>query len=220
MLLPIAQLGQPVLRQLAEPVPPEEISAPAFQELLADMLETLRAHKGAGLAAPQVFVSRRLFLGAIWPPAEKGQLPQPEVFINPQLSIVSQEVVNGWEGCLSFPELLVLVPRLQAVRVDYLDAQGQARGLELRDFAARVVQHEFDHLEGILTLDRAPSTRCIIKASEIEAVLENKDKERRTKDEERRTKDKGRRTKSEGQKARTKDKERRKKSNENKDRGQ
>jgi peptide deformylase len=80
--------------------------------------------------------------------------------------------LRGWEGCLSFPELLVLVPRFRHVRIDYLNLNGEPEALELEDFAARVVQHEYDHLDGILTIDRAASTLHIIKASEIDAARE------------------------------------------------
>jgi peptide deformylase len=171
MPLQIAQLGQPVLRQVAQPVAAEELHDPAFRQLIADMQETLAAAGGVGLAGPQVFASRRVFLAKIMPPAEEGGSPGVEVFINPQLSPLSDEVVAAWEGCLSFQELLVLVPRPRAVRVDYIDTAGQPRALALEGFPARVVQHEFDHLEGILTIDRAESTLDIIKASEIDAVL-------------------------------------------------
>lgn len=171
MLLKIAQLGQPILREVAEPVPSDALADPAFRQFLADMQETLAAAGGVGLAAPQVFASRRVFLARILPPAQQGEPPGVEVFINPHLTVLNEEAVAAWEGCLSFQELLVLVPRPRAVRVDYVDAAGQAKALALEGFPARVVQHEFDHLEGVLTIDRAPSTLDIIKASEIDAVL-------------------------------------------------
>jgi peptide deformylase len=176
MVLTIAQLGQPVLRQVAAEVPPEEVASPELQKLLDDMLETLRAAGGAGLAAPQVFSGRRIFLAAIHPPAAEGQPPGVEFFINPKLTPLTEERSLAWEGCLSFVELLVLVPRYRRVRVDYLDRHGKAKALELTGFPARVAQHEHDHLEGILTLDRAPSTRAIVKASEIDAVLAEAEK--------------------------------------------
>jgi peptide deformylase len=176
MTLSIAQLGQPVLRQAARDMPLEDIRTPAFQQFLNDMRETLRTQKGAGLAAPQVFDNRRVFLAAILPPAEPEGEPEIETFINPRLLGASKEKAEAWEGCLSFPELLVLVPRPRAVRVEYWDAQGNWCIADLTDFAARVVQHEHDHLEGILTLDRAKSSAHIIKASEIDAFL-GKDKE-------------------------------------------
>jgi peptide deformylase len=172
MQMEIAQLGQPVLREVAVDVPPERIGRQPFQELVGDMLETLREHKGAGLAAPQVFAGVRLFLAAILPPEKEDGPRGVEVFINPKLTPLTDETSSAWEGCLSFPELLVLVPRFRSVHIEYLNANGEPRSLELEGFAARVVQHEFDHIEGILTIDRADSTRDIIKASEIDDVLE------------------------------------------------
>ena len=175
MPLDIAQLGQPVLRQPTVPVPADEIASPEFQQFLRDMRDTLAIAKGAGLAAPQVFSNRRVFLAAILPPVEEDGDPEIETFINPRLVGVSDERADGWEGCLSFPELLVFVPRPLAVRMEYVNDCGERCVMDLVDFPARVVQHELDHLEGILTLDRAKSSRHIIKASEIDAFL-GKDK--------------------------------------------
>jgi peptide deformylase len=101
-----------------------------------------------------------------------------EVFINPKLTALSGERGLSWEGCLSFMELLVLVPRYKRVRVEYLDRRGRPQTLDLEGFPARVVQHEYDHLEGVLTIDRAPSTRYIIKASEVDAAVEALEAER------------------------------------------
>jgi len=170
MPLEIAQLGQPVLRQIAAEVPREQIAEPRFQLFLQSMLETLLHFRGAGLAAPQVSVSERVFLGAVFPPEEEDGPPGIEAFINPVITPLSDAKSRAWEGCLSFPELLVLVPRYRAVRIEYLNLEGQPDALELEDFAARVVQHEMDHLDGILTLDRAQSTLHIVKASEIETA--------------------------------------------------
>ncbi len=177
MPLDIAQLGQPVLRQRAAEVPIEKIGNPEFQAFLGAMLETLEHNKGAGLAAPQVFASSRVFLAAILPPEVEDDPPGVVAFINPKIAPLSEETTIAWEGCLSFPELLVRVPRYHAVRIDYVDITGQPAALELEDFPARVVQHEFDHLEGILTLDRAETTLDIIKASEIETVRALEDEE-------------------------------------------
>jgi peptide deformylase len=177
MPLEIAQLGQPVLRQVAREVPAADIRAPEFQRLIDDMLATLVQAHGAGLAAPQVFVSQRLFLAAVLPPAAGQETPGVEVFVNPVLTPLSDEMMPAWEGCLSFIELLVLVPRWRHVRIDYLNRHGEPKALELRQFPARVVQHELDHLDGVLTIDRAEDTRDIVKASEIEAVLAERDEE-------------------------------------------
>lgn len=170
----IAQLGQPILRQPAKPVPLPEIASDSFQEFIEEMLDTMRQHRGVGLAAPQVFAGRRVFLAAILPPARPKEKPGTEVFINPRLSNLSEEKDAEWEGCLSFLELLVLVPRHRTLQIDYLDRHGEPRSLKLSDFPARVVQHEYDHLDGILTIDRAASPRDIVKASEIDAVREER----------------------------------------------
>jgi peptide deformylase len=166
MPLQIAQLGQPVLRQVAAEVARADLLSEDFQQFLGDMQATLRDAEGAGLAAPQVFSSRRVFLAAVLPPLAAEAPPEVEFFINPHLAGVSADMVSAWEGCLSFPELLVLVPRFRQVCIEYLNARGEPAFLDLEGFPARVVQHEFDHLQGILTIDRAPSTRHIIKASE------------------------------------------------------
>jgi peptide deformylase len=184
MTMKIAQLGQPVLRQVAQPIPAEEIQSPAFQAFLQEMRTTLEREKGAGLAGPQVFASRRVFLAMVLPPAGENGPRQIETFINPKLLGASVETSWAWEGCLSFPELLVLVERHRAVRIEYLNTQGEPRTLDLTGFPARVVQHEYDHLDGVLTLDRAPSTRYIIKASELDAVLDAEAEERASEGEE------------------------------------
>jgi peptide deformylase len=175
MPLEIAQLGQPVLWEAALDVSREQIADAGFQAFLADMLETMRHEKGVGLAAPQVFLGLRVFLAALAPPVDEDTPPEVEVFINPKITPLTDEIARAWEGCLSFAELLVFVPRFRAVRIDYLNAQGKPCALELQGFPARVVQHEYDHLDGILTIDRAESTRHIIKASELEDVMEGMD---------------------------------------------
>lgn len=178
MVLKIAQLGQPVLRSVANEVPVEEISTPAFQSFLQAMADTMTESAGVGLAAPQVFEGKRVFLARIVPPPNEEELHGIEVFVNPRMVAVSEERALGWEGCLSFMELSVLVPRHKAIVVEYYDAAGVRKSLELSGFPARVVQHENDHLDGILIIDRAQSTRDIVKTSEMETVIEER-KQRR-----------------------------------------
>jgi peptide deformylase len=132
----------------------------------------MRAAKGVGLAAPQVFASKRIFIADVLPPESAGGRGRTEIFINPRLSELSAEKDSAWEGCLSFMELLVLVPRHKSLRVDYLDREGKPKSLSLVGFPARVVQHENDHLDGILTLDRATTTKNIIKSSEADDAIE------------------------------------------------
>jgi peptide deformylase len=170
MPLKIAQLGQPVLRQRAEEIAFEAIGSEPVQRLIDEMLETMKASRGVGLAAPQVFANRRLFVAEVLPTDRPGDRRRPEVFINPVLRDFSDEKESSWEGCLSFLELLVLVPRHRSLTIDYRDRHGALQSLALEGFPARVVQHEFDHLDGILTIDRAASTQHIVKASEIDDV--------------------------------------------------
>ncbi len=178
MTLSIAQLGQPILRQVAAEIPAGEIASADFQHFVDEMLATVTEHKGAGLAGPQVFAGRRIFLAKVLPAEQEGGERQFEAFINPQITALSKQQLFAFEGCLSFPELLVLVPRLARIHVAYQDRNGQRKTLELDGWPARIVQHEYDHLEGILTLDRAPETRYIIKASEIEAAMAELEKEK------------------------------------------
>jgi peptide deformylase len=170
MPLAIAQLGQPVLRRVADMVPQEMIGSPPFQDLLGAMRATMEETGGVGLAAPQVFVSLRLFLAITRVPDPEGEPRAIDVFINPTLTFPTTENESAWEGCLSFPELMVFVPRRTRVHIEYYDQNGERHSRELEGFPARVVQHEADHLDGILTLDRAASTRDIIKASEIDTA--------------------------------------------------
>lgn len=166
----IAQLGQPVLRRKADAIPEAAFGTPQLRQTVETMLQILQEAGGVGLAGPQVFLSQRLFLAAIAGPSQELGL-EVDVFINPQLTPLGEEKESSWEGCLSFPELTVLVPRYQTVRVEYQGLDGKHRVRELSGFAARVVQHENDHLDGILTIDRAVSTRDIVKTSEMPTVL-------------------------------------------------
>jgi peptide deformylase len=171
MPLRIAQLGQPVLRRQAHAIPLEVVTSVDCQAFIQAMRETLAEAGGVGLAGPQVFADFRIFLARVAAPGPEGEPAAAEVFINPEMTVLSEEKESRWEGCLSYPELLVLVPRAKRISIKYLDETGQPRERELVDFAARVVQHEYDHLEGILTLDRAASSLHIIKASEAEAAF-------------------------------------------------
>lgn len=166
-MLKIAQLGQPVLRRVADEVTEAEIATPEFQKFIDEMLDTLEDAGGVGLAAPQVFASKRVFLAAILPSKDKDRYADVECFINPVFSELSEEKHTAWEGCLSFLELSVLVPRHVGLVVDYLDRHGVHKKLQVSHFPARVLQHENDHLDGILTIDRADSTLDIVKSSEL-----------------------------------------------------
>jgi peptide deformylase len=148
-VLKIARMGHPVLLGKARPV--EDVAAPDIQRLLGDMVETLADAGGVGLAAPQVFQSLRLFIYHV-PPSRadgEGAVPLTAVF-NPELTPLSDEIVLGWEGCLSIPGLRAAVPRHARVRLTGQDAKGEHFTKDISGFEARVVQHEADHLDGIM----------------------------------------------------------------------
>lgn len=146
--LKIARMGHPILASISRPV--DDPTAPEIHRLVADMLETMEVESGAGLAAPQVFVPLRLVI--FWVPAERNngvELPLT-VLINPQIEPVGEEVTAAFEGCLSLPGFLGLVPRFHRIRYQGVDLAGQEVNREAEGFHARVVQHECDHLDGIL----------------------------------------------------------------------
>jgi peptide deformylase len=149
-ILKIARMGHPVLLQRAAAV--DDPAVPEIRRLVADMIETMQDAGGAGLAAPQVHVPLRLFVFRV--PAARAAEAEAElgvqVLVNPELSVDGDEVALAWEGCLSIPGLQAEVPRPARIRYEGLDAEGQTVAREAGGFHARVVQHENDHLDGIL----------------------------------------------------------------------
>ncbi len=158
ILRQIAQLGQPVLREVAGQIADPE--NPAVQRLIADMLVTVADANGVGIAAPQVYEPLSLFIVASRPNPRYPHAPQmdPVAMINPEILWVSDEKEKGWEGCLSIPGLRGLVPRHKRIAVRYLNSAGELREEEYSDFLARVFQHEFDHVQGMVFIDRVEST--------------------------------------------------------------
>lgn len=149
-VLEILRMGHPLLRTIAKPV--TEFNTPGLHRLIADMRETMLANNGAGLAAPQVGVGLRVVIFEVTHnPRYPHVAPIPEtVLINPVLTPQGAETDAGWEGCLSLPGLRGLVPRYRALRYTGYDQWGNLVERDVRDFHARVVQHEVDHLDGIL----------------------------------------------------------------------
>ena len=147
-ILKIARMGHPVLRQVAQPIAPEDISSPYIQQLIEDMLATVVDADGAGLAAPQVHVSLRLVLVSL------DEVEGFQVWINPVLTPLPGEHILTYEGCLSIEGLRGAVARPARVHVQALDRSGQILDMELDGFSAVVAQHECDHLDGILYIDR------------------------------------------------------------------
>jgi len=151
-ILKIARMGHPVLLQRAEPVP--DPGAPEIRRLVRDMIETMEDAYGAGLAAPQVHAPLRLFVFRVASErssAEPGDEPvTTRVVINPELELLTDERVLRWEGCLSIPGLRAAVPRAPRIRYRGVDCDGAEVGAEATGFHAGVVQHEYDHLDGVL----------------------------------------------------------------------
>ncbi len=152
--LKVARMGAPVLRKRAEPIDKDELKSNEFQKFLDDLVDTMREYDGVGLAAPQVFVSKRVFVYELPPAKGESEKPETKIIINPVLSGFSRESYSDWEGCLSLPDLRGVVERPYAVTVEALDRDGKKLKFRASGFHARVVQHEFDHLEGRLFIDR------------------------------------------------------------------
>ncbi len=154
-ILKIARMGHPILKCRAAPI--EDPTAPAVRQLAADMLETLQDAEGAGLAAPQVHVPLRLVLFHV--PAERAAAEGDDaatggqaltVLVNPEVEALDDALVDGLEACLSVPGLAGIVPRHRRIRYRWLDLDGASHEAEAEGFHARVVQHECDHLDGVL----------------------------------------------------------------------
>jgi peptide deformylase len=173
ILRQIAQLGQPVLRGVAGKI--ADPADQAVQVLIDDMMVTVADANGVGIAAPQVFEPLSLFIVSSSPNPRYPQAPlmEPTTMINPELLWVSDEKESGWEGCLSIPGLRGLVPRHVRIGVRYLSRDGTVREEEYGDFLARVFQHEFDHLQGKLFIDRVLSTMDLVTEKEYFRMLQH-----------------------------------------------
>ena len=160
-ILKVARLGHPVLREQARLLPRAEIVSAENQRLIDDMVETMREYDGAGLAANQVHTLKQVAVIEV-----KGDPRDPDtlgiplmVMVNPLVTALTDELEDGWEGCLSVPDMRGLVPRFTAVRLQCFDRTGEPVDLVAKDFFARVIQHEVDHLDGVLFMDRVASIK-------------------------------------------------------------
>ena len=157
-ILKVARMGHPVLRTRAREVDPTEIRSPQIQRLIDDMFDTMREYQGVGLAAPQVHESVRIFVAGFADDPEDEEDDAPKVplmaLINPEITPVPGELVEDWEGCLSIPDIRGRVPRARQVSVKVYDRRGKRIEIRASGFTARVIQHETDHLDGVLFFDR------------------------------------------------------------------
>jgi len=176
-VLKVARIGHPVVRATARELTPEEIRSPEIQRLIDDMRTTMYEYEGVGLAAPQIHESLRLAVLEV-PGSDKRAeegVPGPHeshgvpftVLVNPKVTPLDPETIDGWEGCLSIPDLRGLVPRFARLRLDALDRQGKPYTVEAEGFHARVIQHECDHLEGNVYLDRMRDMRTLSFIKEL-----------------------------------------------------
>jgi peptide deformylase len=154
----VLKMGEPLLRQVAAPVTRFDAE---LASLVADMDDTMRASSGAGIAAPQIGVGLRVVIFELKDNPRYPQLsPVPyTVLVNPQLTVLDEQQEEGWEGCLSVPGLRGLVPRYRRLRYQGFDAAGRPLDRTVEGFHARVVQHEVDHLDGILFPQRVRDLR-------------------------------------------------------------
>ncbi len=185
---PIVRLGHPALRTPAEPVTEARLSDPEFQHLIDDMFETMLESGGVGLAAPQLGIGLQLFAYAVVDPdaeaddegaeADGEELPpELKVLINPTIDPRPGELVYDWEGCLSIPDLRGLVPRHPSVRVHASSRDGRPLGYRAEGYEARIIQHEYDHLNGVVFLDRMRDLRSLAFGAEWEEFLTEHDHE-------------------------------------------
>lgn len=172
--LKIAQLGNPVLRNVSGNV--EKFDLKTLQRLIDNLIYTLNFYNGVGLAAPQVNHPIRLCIIASHPNPRYPDAPtmEPTPMINPQIRPTSTETVKDYEGCLSIPGIRAAVPRYSGVRVSYSDRYGQATVKNYSGFIARIIQHECDHLDGLVFLDRTVSSMDIITEIEYQKLLHSR----------------------------------------------
>jgi peptide deformylase len=168
-ILKVARLGHPVLRTVTAPVSPREIQARGFQKFIDDMIETMKEYDGVGLAADQVHESKQI---AVLEVATNPRYPDKPtvpltVLINPKISPLTDEMEEDWEGCLSIPELRGRVPRYKTIRVQAWDRNGKDLEFSAEDFHARVIQHEWDHLNGKVYLDRMADLSTLTFLTEL-----------------------------------------------------
>lgn len=158
-------MGHPVLRQRGRPIEKNDFRNPLVQKLIDDMIETMHEYNGVGLAAPQVHASLRLFVALL--EDEPDGKSAATVVINPEIIANSETREEGWEGCLSIPDIRGMVPRYTDITVRALDRDGREIALRLKDFPARVAQHETDHLDGVLFFDRMASMQSLTYLEEF-----------------------------------------------------
>jgi peptide deformylase len=180
-ILKVARMGHPVLRAKARAINPSDIRHPALQQLIDDMFETMREYQGIGLAAPQIHERLRLFVAGV-PPSDDDEEEEDEghrvplmALINPEITPEPGDPVEDWEGCLSIPDIRGRVPRARAITVKAYDRKGKRVEMRASGFTARVIQHETDHLDGVLFFDRMASFQSLTFLDEFGRYWSDRD---------------------------------------------
>ena len=177
-ILKVSRLGHPVLREKARPIERADIKNPVVQKLIDDMIETMVEYHGVGLAAPQVHEGVRLFVASLDSGKDDdAEESEPIALINPEVTLVGADRVEDWEGCLSIPDIRGKVPRATEVRVKAFDRRGERIELRASNFSARVIQHEADHLDGILFFDRMSSFETLTFLDEYSRYWAKRERE-------------------------------------------
>lgn len=174
-ILKVARMGHPILRRTADPIPSGAVGSSELEGLLKDMFLTMREYAGIGLAAPQVHVpSRVVVVSHPWTEDSEAE-DAPAILLNPEIVEHSEEVEYGWEGCLSIPDIRGEVQRWTSIRVRATSPTGESMDFEADGFPARVIQHEVDHLDGILFLDRMETLERLAFIEEYARYLRDDD---------------------------------------------
>jgi peptide deformylase len=167
----VLNMGHPILRQIAIEVSKEEILDNSMKEFIEDMIDTMEKKQGIGLAAPQIGISKKIAI--IKAPSDSNHYPETDesplfILFNPTVKVLDEDLQGCWEGCLSVPNLKGYVERPKTIQVNYLDQFAHPQELILEDFLAIVFQHELDHLEGVLYIDRLKDTHLLAYCEEYE----------------------------------------------------
>jgi peptide deformylase len=174
-ILKVARMGHPVLRERARPLDKSDIKSAAIQKLIDDMLDTMHEYHGVGLAAPQVHEGLRIFVALL--DEDPDAKSEAAVIINPEIAPNGSAIEEGWEGCLSIPDIRGRVPRSRQISVRAYDRRGKRVEIKASGFTARVIQHETDHLDGVLFFDRMKSFQTLTFLDEFGRYWSGPDEE-------------------------------------------
>ena len=176
MIRPICRMGNPVLRKKAQIVPKDYLKGDSFSQLLEDLKDSMKHYGGIGIAAPQIGVDLKVAIIELEGFNRYGEdihFPRT-VFVNPEIHFLTDQTRGFWEGCLSVPGLRGFVERPRKIRVAYLNEKGEEREIIAEGFLATVLQHELDHLEGILYVDRIKDIKLLTYQEEFEHFVREK----------------------------------------------